>query len=146
MHPEASPSGTLPSGGLPPVKPPSGKFIAQLFLVPLLIVVGIMGLFFTMRGLFGIGGAQTAQQYLNNLDQTNADVRWRAAQELAQVLPRDDKLASDPKFGLELADRLRRTLTESEAGEKKLAELTAKLAASPNDESKKALAKANQDQ
>src|SRR5438874_1100010 len=32
MHPEAPSSGTLPPGGLPPIKPPSGKFIAQLSL------------------------------------------------------------------------------------------------------------------
>src|SRR5207244_6408731 len=109
MHPEAPSSGTLPPGGLPPIKPPSGKFIAQLFLVPLLIVLGIMGLFFTLRGLFGIGGPRTAEQCFHTLDQANPDVRWRAAQDLAQVLPRDDMLASDPKFALDLADRLRQT-------------------------------------
>jgi hypothetical protein len=140
MHPEATSPDMPPPGGLPPVKPPSGKFIAQLFLVPLLIVVGIMGLFFTMRGLIGIGGPQTAQQFLNNLDQTNADVRWRAAQDLAQVLPRDDKLASNPKFALDLADRLRQTLKDCGTGEAKLAEL--KVKQSGSDEDQKAFNKA----
>src|SRR5262249_4739711 len=129
MHPEVpSPSGILPPEVLPPVKPPSGKFIAQLFLVPMLIVIGILGLFFTMRSLFGLGGPHTAEQFLHNLDQTNADVRWRAAQDLAQVLLRDDKLASDPKFALDLADRLRQTLLDSEAGEQRLAEMIARMA------------------
>src|SRR6266481_6176145 len=145
MHPEASTSGSLPPGGLPPVKPPSGKFIAQLFLVPLLIVFGIMGLFFTMRGLFGIGGAQTAQQYLNNLDQANVDVRWRAAQELAQVLPRDDKLASDPKFALDLAERLRQTWNECASGEVRIAELRSKQSSTPSDEDQKSFNKANKE-
>src|SRR5437868_7690041 len=145
MYDEASSAGTLPPGGLPPVKPPSGKFIAQLFLVPLLIVLGIMGLFFTLRGLFGIGGPHTAEQFLHSLDQTNADVRWRAAQDLAQFLPRDDKLASEPKFALDLADRLRQTLNESEAGERALAQLTSKLPSYPTDEDKKAVNRATKD-
>src|SRR5258708_20570883 len=138
MHPQASPSGTLPPGGLPPVKPPLGQFIAQSFLVPLLIVVGIMGLFFTMRGLFGIGGAQTAQQFLNNLDQANADVRWRAALDLAQVLPRDDKLASDPKFALDLAERLRQALKDCSLSEGRIAQLKSKQFSAPSDEDRKA--------
>jgi hypothetical protein len=145
MQPEAPSSGALPPGGLPPVKPPSGKFIAQLFLVPLVIVLGIMGLFFTMRGLFGIGEPRTREEFLHSLDQTNPDVRWRAAQELAQYLPRDDKLASDPKFALDLADRLRRALADNEEAEKKLAELTSRSSAAPPDEDAKALAKAKKE-
>jgi hypothetical protein len=146
MHPEArSPSGILPPEGLPPVKPPSGKFIAQLFLVPLLIVLGILGLFFTMRSLFGLGGPRTAEQFLHNLDQTNADVRWRAAQDLAQVLLRDDKLASDPKFALDLADRLRQTLLDSDLGEKRLAEMVVRMASTPSSDDKAAVAKATTD-
>jgi len=143
MHPEgAFSSGILPPEGLPPVKPPSGKFIAQLFVVPLLIVIGILALFFAMRGLFGFGSPRTAEQYLQNLDQTNADVRWRAAQDLAQVLLRDDQLASNPKFALDLADRLRQTLIDSASREKALADLTAKLPATPSEVDNKAVTKA----
>src|SRR5262245_55437857 len=136
-------SGIVPPDGLPPIKPPSGKFIAQLFLVPLLIVVGILGLFFALQGLFG--APRTAQEFLHSLDQANADLRWRAAQDLAQVLPRDDKLASDPQFALELANRLRQVLSESEADERNLAQLTSKLPSSPSDEETKAVNKATKD-
>jgi hypothetical protein len=144
MHPEApSPSGVTPPEGLPPVKPPSGKFIAQLFLVPFLIVLGIVILlmvpYFALRGLFGFGGTLTPEQYLQNLDKSNPDVRWRAAEDLARDLLRDDRLASDPKFALDLADRLRQTLTASDAGEKALAERWRKLAADASDEDRKAL-------
>jgi hypothetical protein len=134
-----------PPGGLPPVKPPSGKFIAQLFLVPLLIVVGILGLFFVLRGLIGIGGPHTAQQFLDNLDQTNSDVRWRAAEDLAQVLPRDDKLASDPKFALNLAERLRQTLKDCLTNEDRVAELKVKQSSTPSDDEQKAFNKAVKD-
>jgi hypothetical protein len=113
--------------------------------VPLLIVVGIMGLFFTMRGLFGIGEPRTREEFLHNLDQSNPDVRWRAAQELAQYLPRDDRLASDPRFALDLADRLSRTITELEGAETKLAEMTARAADNLTSEDQKAIAKAKQE-
>jgi hypothetical protein len=145
MHPEA-PSATnpLPPDGLPPIKPPSGKFIAQLFLVPLLIALAVVGLFYTLQGVFGLGGPRTAEQFLRSLDQANADVRWRAAQDLAQVLPRDDKLAADTKFALDLAERLRQTLIDGAAGEKRFAELSAK-SSTANEEEKKAIAKARDD-
>jgi len=145
MPPEGLPSGSLPPAGLPPVKPPSGKFIAQLFLVPMLIVLGIVALFFTMRGLFGIGSPRSAQEFLHSVDQTNREVRWRAAQELAQYLPRDDKLASDPRFALDLADRLYRTLKEIEEAEKKVAQLSAVAATGNTSEDLEALAKAKQE-
>jgi hypothetical protein len=145
MHPEApSAPNSLPPDGLPPIKPPSGKFIAQLFLVPLLIALAVVGLFYTLQGMFGLGGLHTAEQYLRSFDQTNADVRWRAAQELAQVLPRDDKLATDAKFALELAERLRQALNDGLAGEKRFAELTSK-SSTANEDEKKALAKARDD-
>ena len=145
MQPDAFSAGSPPPAGLPPVRPPSGKFIAQLFLVPLLIVLGIVALFFTMRGLFGIGSPRSAQEFLHSVDQTNREVRWRAAQELAQYLPRDDKLASDPRFALDLADRLRRTITEIEEAEKKFAELSARSAATQAPEDQEAVAKAKQE-
>ena len=140
MHPKApSPSGLTPPEGLPPVKPPSGKFIAQLFLVPLLIVLGILVVYYSLRGLFGFGSTLTPEQYLQNLDKSNADVRWRAAEDLARGLLRDDKLASDPKFALDLADRLRQTLNANDAAEKALAGRWRKLPADASDEDRKAL-------
>src|SRR5262249_44772288 len=60
------------------------------------------------------------------------EVRWRAASDLVQVLLRDDELASDGDFALQLVQRLRRTLQNSEAFEKAHAERFAKL--TPQDE------------
>lgn len=96
--------------GLPPVVPPSGRFIAQLFLVPGLIVAGavIVLLGFTWLA----GGQRTPEVFLRDLDSGNSDIRWRTASDLAQVLKRDDQLAADPKFGLELAARLQRALDD----------------------------------
>src|SRR4051794_21576058 len=94
--------------GLPPVTPPSGRMFVRLFGVPALIVVSVVG----GLGLFAwavnrlAGETRTAEQFLRDLDNPNPEVRWRAASDLAQVLPRDERLASDPSFALHLADRL----------------------------------------
>jgi hypothetical protein len=90
--------------GLPPVSPPTGKFLMQLFLVPGLIVVLVVGLLLFVYWL--INGPRSPESYLKKLDDPNLDVRWRAAADLAQVLPRDTGLASDAGFALQLADRL----------------------------------------
>jgi hypothetical protein len=102
-----------PVQGLPPVTAPTGKFIAQLFLVPLAIVGGIAVVFFGVFWLLGdmlggLGGPRTPAQFVDKLDRSNPDVRWRAAADLAQTLLRDDRLASDPQFALDLAERLQR--------------------------------------
>jgi hypothetical protein len=106
-----------PLKGLPPVTPPSGRFIAQLFLVPGLIVAVAVLLLLGVRSL--VGGAHSAEEFLHKLDSANADIRWRGANDLAQVLLRPESLAlaSDPKFALDLAERLRKALDDLEQAE-----------------------------
>jgi len=101
--------------GLPPVVPPSGRFIAQLFLVPGLIVAGAVVVLLSFTWL--AGGNRGPEAFLRDLDSGNPDIRWRTASDLAQVLKRDDKLAADPDFGLQLAEVLKRALSEIERGE-----------------------------
>jgi hypothetical protein len=113
-------SETEPSKGLPVVQPPSGKFIAQLFLVPLVIVSVLVC--FTLLIKWWAGSAWSPDDYLAKLDDPNPEVRWRGAEDLAQRLLRDSHLASDPRFALELAERLRRALKTNLADEKALAD------------------------
>jgi hypothetical protein len=121
MHSEAVRSSQPdPAKGLPPVVPPTGGFIAQLFLVPGLIVTGIVLLLVGVNWL--IGGARTPEQFLGKLDSSNRDVRWQAASDLAQVLLRDERLATDPRFALDLAERLRRAVDASASAEQAYAE------------------------
>jgi hypothetical protein len=125
IMPEPTPNGsaaaaTAAPAGLPPVHPPSGKFIVQLFLVPGLIVALIVGVLLLFTWLFG--GPRTPEQFLKKLDEGNPDVRWRTASDLAQTLRRDEKLASDPNFALQLAVRLRRTLNANRTTEADLAQ------------------------
>jgi hypothetical protein len=114
--PEAFPSG--PTQGLPSVVPPSGKFIAQLFLVPFLIVATIVLFLLGVNWL--VSGSRNPEDFLKKLDDANPDVRWRAAADLAQVLLRDDELASNAKFAADLTQRASRAL-QTEAGEEKAA-------------------------
>src|SRR5260370_24382803 len=81
--------------GLPPVTPPSGRFIMQLFLVPSLIIAVVVVILVGFGYL--VGGSRTTANYLHDLDSPNADVRWRGALDLAQVIERPESpaLASD---------------------------------------------------
>lgn len=109
-----------PPKGLPSVIPPSGKEIARLFLTPLLIVIGLV---IPLLGFFWLfSGGWTPEDYLAKLDDPNPDVRWRGAEYLGQMLLRDDNLASNPKFGLDLAERLRQALESATSAERGLAQ------------------------
>jgi hypothetical protein len=57
QEPGATSATPAPAPGLPPVTPPSGRFIAQLFLVPGLIVAVAVLLLLAFRYLFGGGHA-----------------------------------------------------------------------------------------
>jgi hypothetical protein len=105
--------------GLPPVTPPSGQVIVRLFLVPALIVGGIVGVLLVVNWLFS--RMHTPESFLKKLDDPNPEVRWRAASDLAQTLPRDPRLAGNAHFALELARRLQKTLKARSSEERAFA-------------------------
>lgn len=113
-----------PSQGLPPVKPPSGKFIAQLFLVPgLIVTVAVLVLLFFS---WFVGGESAPDELLKRLGDANADIRWRAANDLAQRLRRDDDLASNPKVALRLVENLQARLRDYEEAQRQFVEQAAR--------------------
>ncbi len=116
-----SPPAPEPAKGLPTVTAPSGRHIVQLFLIPGLIVAGAVTILLGFSWL--AGGSRTPEQFLKNIDSANKDIRWRAANDLAQVLKRDDKLAADTAFALQIVDRLHNAIGELERSEKTLAEI-----------------------
>src|SRR6266581_1331870 len=74
--------------GLPPVQPPSGRFIVQLFVVPGMIVLVVL---MVLRGLvYYCSSALSPDYFLRQLDSDNSDIRWRAASDLAQILKRPE--------------------------------------------------------
>jgi hypothetical protein len=127
-------NGSTPSAsdpGLPPVSPPTGRMFLRLFGMPALIVGGLVAaliLFGWVGRMFtGQGASHSAAEFLRGLDDTNPEVRWKAASDLAQVLPRDERLAADAPFALELAARLDRTRLGSAANEQSYLERLPKL-------------------
>ncbi len=93
--------------GLPPVQPPSGRFIARLFLAPGLIILVVV---LILMGLSYWNSAREPAYYLAQLDSENTDIRWRGASDLAQILKRSEpatlRWKADAKLALDLAERL----------------------------------------
>jgi len=115
--------------GLPPVQPPSGRFIVQLFVVPGTIVLGVVVLLIAWSSY--ISSSRTPEYFLQQLDSDNTDIRWRGASDLAQILKRPEsasqKWKADPHFALELAQRLRTAIDELARRETETADKVAKL-------------------
>lgn len=72
---------------LPPVEPPSAGFIVQLFVVPALIVMAVIGVW----AMFGklAASEQDHRSLTRELGSSNEHRRWRAALGLAQMLKSD---------------------------------------------------------
>ena len=135
MEPSTPNPPPAPARGLPPVTPPSGTFIAQLFVVPGLIVFTVVMLLLGVMYLWKSG--RVPEYYLRQLDSPNADIRWRAASDLAQILKRPEKGSqqwkADAAFALALAERLRAALDELAQQEKALQKEIAALPADRQD-------------
>lgn len=108
----------LPAESLPPVEPPSAKFIVQLFVVPGLIVATIVGVWL----LFGklASAEQDWQALLADMKSSNEHRRGRGAMGLAQALAVDQnrkqdgpRLTTNPQVAQELSVFLTDTLKSS---------------------------------
>lgn len=109
-----------PPEDLPPVEPPSAGFIIQLFLIPALIVMAVVGVW----ALFGriAGGEPDWRSLMAELKSGNEHRRWRAALGLAQVLKGDQEkgdqgqgLARNPQVGQELSALLKEQMAKPSA-------------------------------
>jgi hypothetical protein len=125
VQPSVTPN---PPPGLPPVQPPSGRFIVQLFVVPgliiFLIVLVLLGLSYVRKR------EREPEFFLQQLDSDNVEIRWRGASDLAQILKRREpatlRWKADPKFALDLADRLDKAFKELTKEEQQVADLIAR--------------------
>ncbi len=131
----SEPSGNgqpVPEPGLPPVVAPSGRFIAQLFLVPGLIVAAAVAVLLGFSWLSGSN--RSPEAFLRDLESSNIDIRKRTANDLAQVLKRDDGLATNVEFGLKLVAQLRQAVADLERTETPSEGPGSTAAAGPRDE------------
>jgi len=109
--------------GLPPVQPPSGRFIAQLFVVPGLIIFAVV---LVVLGLSYVRKREREPNFfLQQLDSDNTDIRWRGASDLAQILKRPEpatlRWKADPAFALDLAERLDKAFKDLREEESQIA-------------------------
>ena len=109
----------LPSD-LPPVEPPSGAFIAQLFLVPAVIVLLIVGAWLALNRL--VSADQDWHVLVNDLQSPHQHLRWRGAFGLAQMLQADQaappgevKLVNNAEVATHLAKLLQDELKRGSA-------------------------------
>jgi HEAT repeat protein len=79
---------------LPPVEPPSAGFIIQLFVVPALLVVLIVGIWLAFNWL--VRTASSPEDVIQGLKQGPSIARWQRANELAHML-RDERFAEFKK-------------------------------------------------
>jgi hypothetical protein len=113
--PPAKPAGDL----LPPVEAPTGTFILQLFLIPLLIVSIVVLLWLTFSWLAHMGG-DDPQDLVKGLGRGD-ESSWQGAYRLADLLrnpdPQYDKLRADHQLAQQLADLLQRDLAHAAQGD-----------------------------
>ncbi|HVU89396.1 MAG TPA: HEAT repeat domain-containing protein [Pirellulales bacterium] len=105
-----------PDHGLPPVEPPSARFILQLFVVPAVIVILIVMVWMLFNWLAQMGSDPT--KYVAAL-RSNSKARWQAAASLADILndKRNVELKRDPRLAQDLASLLTDELKEPNEGE-----------------------------
>jgi hypothetical protein len=101
------------AGNLPPVEAPNARVIIQLFVVPSVLVVLVMGFILLFFGGVG-GGPRTAEQFYEGLTSASGHKRQQTAHDLAQVLPRSAELRHNAKFALDLTDMLLREMEVAE--------------------------------
>lgn len=123
--PESAPAAAIPDGlpdDLPPVEPPSAGFIVQLFLIPGLIVVAVIGVW----ALFGklSSSEQDWRELVKEIRSSNEHRRWRGATGLAHMLRADaemresgQNLAANAQIAKELTALLTELLDESSRDE-----------------------------
>ena len=95
---------------LPPVEPPSARFIVQLFVIPAAIVLVLVVAYLAFVQLpFGrlANGGRDVMDYVRSIKGDNEHRRWRSAQDLANLINNDAQLAKDPRLLGELTNLFR---------------------------------------
>lgn len=102
---------------LPPVEQPSAKFIIQLFVVPALIVMAIVGVWLSFSWLVRTT-TLGPEKLIEGIDKGPSVARWQRASELADMLHNKHyaSLRRDQKSASQLAQILERELDQSKDG------------------------------
>ncbi|HEY2838826.1 MAG TPA: HEAT repeat domain-containing protein [Pirellulales bacterium] len=115
QFPDADRKASPPDHALPPVEPPSARFIVQLFVVPA-VIVGLIVIVWLLFNWVASLGADPSK-YVKAMARDN-EARWQAAASLADLLnqPRNKAMKRDPRLATDLAtlltEELKRPPTE----------------------------------
>ena len=103
---------TTPDDNLPPVQPPSAGFLMQLFVVPMVIVVVIIGVCLMFNWLAHMG--TQPRDLVNDLNKLNPG-SWQKALTIANLLTdsQQSALRQDAEMAQELADILSGQIDEA---------------------------------
>ena len=122
-EPSTSPRRDMPTE-LPPVEPPSAKFIVQLFVIPAVIVLVLVVAYVALVQLpFGrlANGGRDVMDYVRSIKSPNEHRRWRSAQDLANLINNDAGLAKDSRLLGELTALLHAELRHPDKDKPELA-------------------------
>ncbi|MCC7475157.1 MAG: HEAT repeat domain-containing protein [Pirellulales bacterium] len=102
---------------LPPVEQPSARFIIQLFVVPALIVLAIVGVWLMFSWLVRSTSISPAK-LIDGIEGGSAVARWQRASELAEMLQnkRYASIKADGKSAQRIAGILEREIKQSGEG------------------------------
>lgn len=101
---------------LPPVTPPTGRFIVQLFVIPAVIVTVIVLLWLLLAGVV-LRRSGDPEELIKSLSSPD---RWQSAQQLADML-RDERHAQfkrNESAARQLAQIMQRELDRAESGDR----------------------------
>lgn len=103
---------------LPPITPPSGRFIVQLFVVPAVIVTVIVLLWLLVAGVV-LRRSGNPQELIQSLSGSSGE-RWQSAQQLADMLrdERYDSFKENEAAARQLAQIIERELGQAGNGER----------------------------
>lgn len=98
-------------GDLPAVSPPSASFFVQLFLLPALILFGIMTVWYLFGKIAGSYGSPA--EYVAIIKRADRADRWKAALDLSQLLRENSAYTEDRALAATLSDELDQALSAS---------------------------------
>ncbi len=112
--PQSPPSTIAAQDQLPPVQPPAASFIMQLFLIPLLIVSIIVGVWMMFSWL---AQSESPAELVRDIERLNHS-SWQQALTLAQQLrdPARSDLRNDTQLARQLSDLLEQQVTDGKQG------------------------------
>lgn len=96
---------------LPAVQPPSTGFFVQLFLLPAVIVFGLVTVWFLFGKITDAKGSP--EEFLAKME-TNSRDRWKAAHDLSMLLTPQSEYVTDASLALKVSETLEQALQDKQ--------------------------------